>query len=1122
MNRLLRLVERRPWLVVLVWVAAAVWMSFAAPSVRSLGTADQTAFVPDSAPSGRADALLRKAFPDDPTRDPAVIVLARPGGMTTTDRDYVESLSRFLDSPAAAEHVKAVQTAATAPELAPVLRAADGEAELLIVSLKAQVFTVKAQESVHFLRDHLAATAPPGLQQEVTGLAALAADQADAILDAFDRTALATVALVLLILLLVYRSLVAPLISLLSILCAFAVAHGLAGYLAEAGVEIASLAETFMVVMALGAGTDYVMFVLSRYREAPRTVHSRRGDVSAATRSVAPTILASGATVSLGFLAFLAAQLGLLTSIGPVLGIAIAVTVPAALTLAPALLRLTGQAVFWPSGEAALRSRDRQRRRWERLGALVSRRPAAVLLVGLVVLAVPALAATTMRTSFDLPAELPPDAGARQGFELLGEHYPSGLVAPTFLVVSGRDTLLEKQRLRELDRLVGALRARPDIAEVRSLTQPIGRPLTLDSIEALSGGKSLQALGIDPDRVDVGPLLSALQSPQGLRLDAAMLERYPQLRERLGYFIDDSNTTTRIVVAFKVSPYSPVALDLVKDLDDWAAAQLAGGPLAGATLGAAGPSAYFSDIQDFVDRDLITVGALVLAIVLIVLALLLRSIVAPLYLLATVVLSMFAAMGVTALVFQDFFGDPGVVFFLPVLLFVMLVALGSDYNIFITGRIREEIDAGRSVADATRVALAATGPTITAAGLVLAGTFGAMLLTPLATVRQLGFGVAVGVLIDTFIVRSLVVPSITILLGRYAFWPSTGVPAAARVRWATPVAGTAVAGIATILALIAFSGRGGEPVVQVASTTRQPSLDSSALPSVRPEPTRAASSPTPAAPRARSRPAQPAGAAATSRPATSRTPRPKPEPAGSTGAPEASEARVRVSVPAPGEWRYHVKGRRSVGAAGSAVPFDEGAIARVTPVDESARGAQIRVSLKTDFADSEELRRYTARRIEVLEQRVSAAGLGYGGKFDPAQVLLPDPLRIGKARSSTWTADGVRGRTEIVVVEIRRERVGGRVERCYLVERRTTMRGDVDGEQIQRTCWAPRLGMPITDDMRLSGTYRGVMFDGVLHARLLAGPADGAIGSTSSGDPELLPVHFQEFVSSRNSWEDDR
>ncbi|MGQ0842843.1 MAG: MMPL family transporter [Sporichthyaceae bacterium] len=1117
MNRLTRLVDRWPLLIVLAWVFAAVWMTVAAPSVRELGTADQTAFVPASAPSGRADALLRTAFPDDPTRDPAVVVLARPTGLTPADRAYVSSLSRFLTSPAAAEHVKGVQTAATAPELAPVLRSGDGAAELLIVSLKAQVFTVTAQDSVQFLREYLDSTAPPGLHHEVTGLAALAADQADAILDAFDRTALATVALVLLILLLVYRSALAPLISLVSVLCAFAVARGAAGYLAEAGLGVASLAETFMVVMAFGAGTDYVMFVLSRYREAGRTAETRRRDLSKATRAVAPTIIASGATVSLAFLAFLAAELGLLRSMGPVLAIAIAVTVPAALTLTPALLRLAGPAVFWPSPESSPQALERQRRRWERLAALVSRRPAAVLTAGLMVLAVPALAATTVRPSFDIPAELPATAEARQGFELLAEHYPSGLVAPAFLVVSGRGTLLNQARMRELDRLVDALAARPDVAEVRSVTQPVGRPLTADNIQALSGGKDLSALGIDPDRVDVGPLLAALQSPRGLRLDAAILEQYPQLRERLGYFLDSSATTTRIVVALKVSPYSPTALDFVRDLDEWAATELAGGPLAGAQLAVAGPSAYFGDIQDLMDGDLVTVGALALAVVFIVLALLLRSLVAPIYLLASVVLSMLAALGITAVVFQDLLGNPGVAFFLPVLLFVMLVALGSDYNIFITGRIREEIDAGRSVADATREALVITGPTITAAGMVLAGTFGAMLITPIANVRQLGFGVAVGVLIDTFIVRSLVVPAATILLGKHAFWPSTGLPVAKPVRWARPAAGTAVLGIATALGVVAFSGRGGDPVVEVATATAAapPARVGNAAPAS-PRPPAVSSAPASLPPRAEASTrktaapaaARPSDAALRKSPKLPRSPKETERPRSRSVGPAKPPA-IRIASPALGNWRYRATGSRSVGAAGSDVPFDEEATSQVERTGGTERTPQLEVTTRTSFATLNETRRYRPGTVEALEFRVSAAGLAYGGRFDPPQVLLSTPIRIGAERTSRWVAEGVRGSTRTTVVEARRVTVDGRAVDCYLVDRRTTLTGDVEGEQRQRTCWAPSLGMAATDDLTVTGTYRGIPFTGTVRLSLIAPPQ----GEGPSSGEAVQPRRAQSGLS---------
>ena len=1107
--RLARAVDRRAALVVVVWLLAAVWITLTAPSVRELGTADQTAFVPASAPSGRADALLRKAFPDDPSRDPAVLVLARPGGLQPRDRAYVASLATFMASPAASTYVKAVQTATTAPELAPVLRSPDGEAELVIVSLHTQVFTAGADEAVAFLREHLAGTAPPGLSHEVTGLAALASDQAKATLEAFDRTALATVVLVLLILVLVYRSALAPLISLLSIGCAFLVARGLAGYLAEAGVQIASLADTFMVVMAFGAGTDYVMFVISRYREFQADPAGRRHGLQRATTMVGPTIVASGATVTIGFLAFLTAELGLFRSFGPVLGLAVAVTVVAGLTLTPAMLRLAGRGAFWPSRRTPAEAAVAGRARWERLAAFVGRRPAAVLIATVALLAVPAWGATSVRQSFDMPAELPASAGARQGFETLSQHYPPGVLAPVALVLSNDTSLLDNERLHAVDRLTDTLRDMPGVAEVRSITQPAGGPLTTATLARFTGGTTdFKSLGIDPDRVDVTPLVTALASEQGLRIDATILAAYPPLRERLGYFLDAGAHTTRITVAFEASPYARTALDLVRGLDDLAAAGLAGGPLAGAQVAVAGPSAYFADIEDLAAQDVRTVGAIVVGAILLILALLLRSVVAPLYLMASVLLSLLAAMGLTAWFFQGVLGHAGLAFWLTPFLFVMLVALGADYNIFIAARIREEIDDGRSVKAATQAALVGTGPTITSAGFVLAGTFGALLITPIPSVRQIGFGVCAGILIDTFIVRTLLVPAATILLGEYAFWPSTS-PARqkGRRRVAVAVSGAGVVALSATLIAVGLGDQHGSSVVEVAGTRDDatPTLASASgqrtLPT--PTPTTLVTGRTRAAPGGAARPKPltrpraetPGPQAAPGRapgalPAAAKSPADQAGTGRATAAAGTGKSSGPVAVPAQGAWRYEVEGTRTIGLAGSSQPFHEATTAEVSRVGGTDTAPEMLVRTQSSFATTEETRRYSATAVDLLSLRASSAGLGYGGTFTSPQLLLRNPIRVGDTWTGNWRTEGTEGTTSAKVTGTRTVTLAGRDVRCYVVVRHTTLSGDITGTQEQRSCWIPHLGMPAEDEQQLHGTYEGVGFDANARMTLRSTPTE--------------------------------
>jgi putative drug exporter of the RND superfamily len=1108
--RLAGWVDRHAKLVVGAWVAGTILIVVTAPSLASLGTADQTAFVPDSAPSGRADALLRREFPNDPTRDPAVIVLARRSGLTDADHAYIASLSSFLASPAAAVHVKAVQTAATAPELAPVLRSPDGAAELVIVSLHATIFTEGANQAVAFLRHHVARTAPAGLAGHVTGLAALATDQAEATLDSFNRTALATVLLVLVILLLVYRSALAPLISLVSIGCAFLVARGVAGYLAQAGFKVASLVETFMVVMAFGAGTDYCLFVISRVRETRHDPGGPRVGLQKASTAVGPVITASAATVTIGFFAFLTAKLGLFRSFGPALGLAVAATLLAGLTLTPALLRLAGNAAFWPNRTP---DRSASQARWERLARAVGRRPAAVLIAGTVLLAIPAVGVTRLHQSFDIPSELPSSADARQGFETLSRHYPAGLLAPVYLVVSADRSLVDHDRLAAVDRLTDALRTVPGVAEVRSITQPAGAPLTTQTISRLTGGSSdLKALGLDPDRVDLTPLVTALTSQRGLRIDDDILRAYPQLRDRLGFFLSAGDRTTRIVVALQGSPYSRQALEIVRHLDDRAGVELAGGPLAGTRLAVAGPSAFFADIEDLAGQDLRTVGALVVAAILLILALLLRSVVAPLYLLASVLLSLLATMGICVGVFQGLLGQPGLAFWLPPFLFVILVALGADYNIFIAGRIREEIDAGSSVADAATAGLVLTGGTITSAGFILAGTFGALLITPIPSVRQIGFGVGIGILLDTFIVRTLLVPAAVVLLGRYAFWPSTaptGDPTRRRI--AVRLSGAAIALLAVALAAFGLSGRPEPPVLRVAAGHTAASGTGGADPAAGASPTTsattAARSPGAAADTAGGQPA-PAGAipatTATTRPgatvtggrtATTTAPSSAPTTTTATGPPSAAgpaptgpAAPDRVAIPALGDWRYHVEGTRRIGLAGSTQPFNEDATTQVSRVGGDDRAPELRLLTQSPSGTVDERRHYAPAAVNLLALKVTSAGLSYGGTFAPPQLLLRWPVRIGDTWRSDWTTDDTKGTTTATVTGERTITVAGRTLRCFVVDRDTTLTGAVEGTQRQRSCWVPELGMVADDNQDFQGTYQGVRFEAHAHFTLVGTP----------------------------------
>ncbi|MCA1834075.1 MAG: MMPL family transporter [Actinomycetota bacterium] len=260
-------------------------------------------------------------------------------------------------------------------------------------------------------------------------------------------------------------------------------------------------------------------------------------------------------------------------------------------------------------------------------------------------------------------------------------------------------------------------------------------------------------------------------SAGNLGLTPGLVDAVPGLRKQLGFFMTGDERTTRIFVTLTREPYASESLAAVGGIRAAGALALNKTPLEGTPIRAAGAASFFSDVRTLSDADFRTIMLVVLIGIFVVLALLLRSIVAPVYLILTVLLSFLATLGLTSVVFQGLFGQNGIAWWLPSFLFVMLVALGADYNIFLMSRIREEARV-HTTADATARGLALTGHVITSAGIILAGTFAALMAAPLKSLQQFGFAVTVGILMDTFIVRSLLVPSIATLLGRHNWWPS--------------------------------------------------------------------------------------------------------------------------------------------------------------------------------------------------------------------------------------------------------------------------------------------------------------------------------------------------------------
>ena len=1112
-HSLARFTVRHKYWVIGFWLVLAGLMAAFAPKLADVGVANQTSFLPTDAPSLRAQKVLEHYFPEMASGGDLLLVLYDPKGLDDADRAYAKALTAWLTSPEAPPQVAAVTSVDNHPEMKPLLVSKDGQVMLLQIDLSSKPYSDASNEAVRKIRAHIHATRPVGLTADLTGQAAIGYDLMDNILKSVDKTTLATILLVVVVLLLVYRSPVAAAVPLLTIGSAYLVTRGVLGYLAQAGMKLSSMIDAFLVVLIFGVGTDYALFLISRYREevARRPNHEREAADIETIVKIGPVITASAATVIIGTLGMMVARFEMTRTEGPAMAIGIALALLASLTLTPALLSAFGAHLFWPF-HRAIRDRQTEHRSpfWERLAAAITRRPGVWAVVVTALLLLPYLALPRMVRSFDILGELPKTTEARAGFDILRAHFDEGELMPVVVVLTGGHDLQQPEGLARLHAITAALQQVNGVDRVRSVVQPTageqpdlekrllaagqvrelaaglqkgmaqmnaaaltspgsdptamlkpvkdylgdlssafpqvkndpayrqaqqalddlqqqlataeealqvsnqlkmlagqigqmatagtpstgagqattgdgltvlqdylqelaaaypevqqdegfrqaenalqvlaqaqkqaqqmqqvsgqlvflaaqmsafaqalstpealaappqeGQPTPADQVallgaylqelaraypevqqqpaftdaenrlqavqtalaqmqQAQADGKALpaqqmqqavaalheevsalaqdlqtlaqayagramplasralmqsplakqqraalthtltdlqaglQALarrfegrdarllpksllplmaqqGGDPTaqlQHSVHRLAEALNRladalpPDAYFLPAALLEQQPEAGRLLETFLSADRTAAQVQVLLKGDPYGEEALETVRRIETVAAQAAARQEL---QAHVAGPTVQIYDIRQTVNQDFPRVMAVVTVGVLLVFVLLLGSLVAPLYLVATVLLSYGTTMGLVTLIFQDWLKQGGVNYAIPIVIFTLLIALGADYNIFLTSRIWEEAEKRGDVRTGVRVASAYTGGVITSAGIILAGTFAALMVSTLQSLFQIGAAVALGVLVDTFIVRSALVPAIAALVGRWNWWPA--------------------------------------------------------------------------------------------------------------------------------------------------------------------------------------------------------------------------------------------------------------------------------------------------------------------------------------------------------------
>ena len=682
--------RRSKFAVIAVWVVVLVAIGPLAGKFEDAQENDPADYLPANAESVKTLDRL-DGFPSDGEAD-AITVFHRTGELTAADRAAIERVRRRINARVRTE-INA-ERRDTVAETGPARLSRDGTTALLTTPITVpEEASGDAEDLLTDTPEEIKgglASLPSGLEAEVTGPAGFASDAVEVFNDINGTLLYATAGLVLVLVIVIYRSPIFWLIPFFSVLLAEVTTRGLGYLIADAGVTVTGQSGGILPVLVFGAGTDYALLVVSRYREELRRHDDKHDAIGVTLRRTSPVILASGGTVIAALLTLSLAEVTSTAGLGPIGAMGIAMAMVAMLTILPALLTLLGRRAFWPFvprvGSAGT---DETHGVWRRVAEWVARGPRRVWAGTTVVLVVLASGLVFLNNDLTTGNMFRNDVDSVQGQKLLEAGFPAGANAPTNILVTDQG---------KVDAVRTALAQAPGVAQVSP-------------------------------RVE--------QGPAGAKLEVTLDE----------------------------DPYSTAGFDLIPGIRNAARAVAGDDALVG------GPTAEEYDLRQAAARDNRLIVPIALLVVFLILAAVLRAITAPLVLIGTVIVSYLAALGIGAFFFENVFDFPGMPPDLPLFAFIFLVALGVDYNLFLMARVREET-LTRGTRDGTIRGLAVTGAVITSAGLVLAGTFSTLAVLPLVALTEIGFTIAIGVLIDTFLVRSLLVPALVLEIGNPVWWPS--------------------------------------------------------------------------------------------------------------------------------------------------------------------------------------------------------------------------------------------------------------------------------------------------------------------------------------------------------------
>lgn len=723
--------KRSKWITLLVWTVVAVLLGVIWPAVGDRET-NNAQDLDESKPSVQAAAVAGREFPGGQGL-PALIVWHQAGGLTDRQIEQIQALTERLDQDPVEQQQTVVPLYQLPPQAIKGQLSEDGSTLVMPLFFNETADSGQLKEGIEGLERKtedifgsnpfaVAVDDSNGMSARVTGPVGISIDASGLFASADVSLLIATVLLVLVLLLLIYRSPVLAIIPIIAVGFAYMVTSPILGFMADKGwITVDAQSISIMTVLLFGAGTDYCLFLISRFRQILYHEPDKRKALFQAITGSSGAIAMSGFTVVAALLVLLLAEYGAYHRFAVPFSLSIFIMFIASLTLVPALLAIFGRGSFYPSVPRtyemeAERARKKGkpapaprkiRESW--IGRTVITKPWTVLVITLVLLGGLATFSSQIKFTYDLLSSFPENVPSREGFTIIGEQFSQGELAPAKVIVDagGKKTEL-KQRLEALE-----------------YVSKVGEPQ--------QGAENANMTGYD--------------------------------------------------VEFNLNPYSMEAMQHIPDLRATAEQALTDAGVDGSSsrVWIHGQTAEQYDIETAGERDARIIIPVVIGMITLLLLLYLRSVVATAYLILTVVLSYFSALGLGWLIIHYGLGADAIQGAIPLYSFVFLVALGEDYNIFMISSIWQKRKT-MPLRQAIKEGVGETGSVITSAGLILAGTFAVLATLPIQVLVQFGIITAAGVLLDTFLVRPFLVPAITTLLGKWSFWPGKYIPVPEKTR----------------------------------------------------------------------------------------------------------------------------------------------------------------------------------------------------------------------------------------------------------------------------------------------------------------------------------------------------